>query len=211
MRVQLGLMLLLAGAVQACGSSSTYIPEERATATLGGRTAASYALPSDRNQQGALRVASYGVSELKQNGDDDALKAIHLRMAVSDNSGQPMLVDTREQRLQLPDGRQLAPAYASAKASAPPVVRITPGSARTVDLFFPLPVDLADEANPSQFDVIWRVQVGDQTVTRITPFDQVAVDPAIARQELAEDIMDDDFYVVDPAWGPAAVTPGWGW
>ena len=121
MRVQLGLMLLVAG-VQACGSSSTYIPEEKATATLGGRTAASYALPSERNEQGGLRVASYGVSKLEQKGNDP-LKAIHLRLAVSDNGEQPMVLDTRAQRLQLPDGRQLAPAYVRARASVPPLIR----------------------------------------------------------------------------------------
>jgi hypothetical protein len=200
----------LAAAAAACGSNSTYIPEERATATLGGRTAAAYSLPSDRNKQGGLRLASYGVSELKQN-EEDSLKAIHLRMAVSDNGTQPVTLDTREQRLQLPDGRQLAPAYATSRASAPPLIQITPGTARTVDLFFPLPPDIAEESNPSQFDIIWRVDVGSQTVSQITPFDQVSVDPAVARQELAEDIMDEDVYIVDPAWGPASIgTPGWG-
>ena len=209
MRSQLATILLLAGA-QACGSNATYIPEERATATLGGRTAASYGLPSDRNEQGGLRVASYGVSELKQNGDDSR-KAIHLRMAVADNGTQPMTLDTRAQRLQLPDGRQLAPAYASSRASTPPLIQVAPGSARVVDLFFPLPADIAEEADPSQFDVIWRVDVGNQTVTQVTPFDQVSVDPAVARQEMAEDIMEEDVYIVDPAWGPASIgAPAWG-
>ena len=211
MRTQLGLMLILAGA-QACGSTSTYIPEEKATATLGGRTAASYSLPSEQNEQGGLRLASYGVSKLEQKNGDDSLKAIHLRLAVSDNGQEPMVLDTRAQRLQLPDGRQLAPAYVRARASAPPMIRVAPGSARTVDLYFPLPPDIAEEANPSQFDVIWRVRVGDQTVSQVTPFDQVSVDPAVARQELAEDIMEEDIYVVDPAWGPASIgNPAWGW
>jgi hypothetical protein len=210
MRTQLALILFAAGAA-ACGSNSTYIPEERATATLGGRTAAAYALPSDRNKQGGLRLASYGMSELKQN-DDESLKAIHLRMAVSDNGTQPVTLDTRQQRLQLPDGRQLAPAYATSRASVPPLIQVTPGSARTVDLFFPLPPDIAEESNPSQFDIIWRVDVGNQTVSQVTPFDQVSVDPAIARQELAEDIMDEDAYIIDPAWGPAGIgAPAWGW
>jgi len=210
MRKQLALILFAAG-VAACGSTSTYIPEEQATATLGGRTAAAYSLPSNQNKQGGLRLASYGVSELKQN-DDESLKAIHLRMAVSDSGTQPVTLDTREQRLQLPDGRQLAPAYATSKASAPPLIQVTPGSSRTVDLFFPLPPDIAEESNPGQFDVIWRVDVGNQTVTQVTPFDQVSVDPAVARQELAEDIMDEDAYIIDPAWGPAGIgAPAWGW
>jgi hypothetical protein len=210
MRQTLGLILVVLGA-QACSSQSAYIPEERATSTLGGRTAASYALPSDQDQQGDLRVASYGVSKLERTSGD-SLEAIHLRLAVSDTGAQPMVLDTREQRLQLPDGRQLAPAYVSAKAGVPPLIRVMPGSARTVDLYFPIPLDLVDESSPPQFDAIWRVRVGDDTVSQITPFDKVAVDPAVARQELAEDIVEGDIYTVDPYWGPGIVGPPvWGW
>jgi hypothetical protein len=87
----------------------------------------------------------------------------------------------------------------------------TAASYRLPSLFFPLPADAGDEPSPSQFDVIWRVQVGNTTVTQITPFEQVSVDPAVARQRLADDIMDENIYVVDPAWGPAGFgSPGWG-
>ena len=48
-------LIVLAAGVQACSSQSTYIPEERATATLGGRTAATYDLPSRQGQQGDIR------------------------------------------------------------------------------------------------------------------------------------------------------------
>lgn len=212
MRRVLSLIVLFAGA-SACSSTTTYIPEERATATLGGRTAATYALPSKQGRQGDIRLASYGVAKFKQ-ADDEPLEAIHLRLAVSDSGNQQMTLDTREQRLQLPDGRQLSAAYVASQAGArPPLIAVQPGSVRNVDLYFLIPADLADDSRPAQFDVVWRVRVGSDTVSEITPFDQVEVDPAVARQELAEDVMSGDlYYWGDPYWRSTLVGPPfWGW
>src|SRR5687768_5486243 len=71
--------MLVSASVAACASYSAYVPEERATTTLGGRTAAVYSLPSEGNPQGDLRVASYGISEITRNGKESG-KAIHVRM-----------------------------------------------------------------------------------------------------------------------------------
>ena len=212
MRRVLSLIAGLAGVV-ACSSTSTYIPEERATATLGGRTAATYGLPSTQGRQGDLRLASYGVAKFERKGAEP-VEAVHLRMAVSDSGNQPMLLDTRAQRLQLPDGRQVSPAYVASQAGErPPLIQVEPGSSRSVDLYFPLPADLVDDSNPPQFDVVWRVRVGNDTVSEITPFDKVEVDPAVARQELAEDVMDERvYYWGDPYWRSTLVGPPlWGW
>ena len=198
-------ILLLAVSASACGTSATYIPEQRATATLGGRTAAAYPLPSSQNHQGDLRVASFGVTELKR--DSEEVPAIHLRLALADNGTQPIELDIREQRLQLPDGRFLAPASFAEKSVTQPLIVVAPGSSRNIDLFFPLPDDLTDDETPPQFDVVWRLRVGGQPMSRITPFDKVDVDPALARQELAEDIW-------GSGGGPYWVTPatgGWWW
>jgi hypothetical protein len=207
-------LILLGAAAAACASQSTYIPEERATATLGGRTAAVYGLPSQQGRQGDIRLASYGVAKFKY-GEDQSFKAIHLRLAVSDSGNESMVLDTRAQRLQLPDGRQIPAAYVASESSArPPLIQVSPGSARTVDLYFPIPQDLTDdESSPPQFDVVWQVRVGSDTVSEITPFDQVAVDPAVARQELAEDVVNDRvYYWGDPYWRSTLVGPPvWGW
>jgi hypothetical protein len=190
--------IMLAIALSAgCGSQGAYVPEERATATLGGRTAAAYPLPTSQNQQVQVRVASYGVAELEGEGDR---KALHLRMAVADAGKDPLVMNTSEQRVQLPDGRQLAPTWARATTSAPPLITVQPGTAQTIDLYFEIP----EEADPSRFDAIWRVQLGNREMSRITPFDKVAVDPAVARAEAAEDLMyGPDYYGY--GWY------GWGW
>ena len=176
----LGTMSLVVAA-QACASQAVYIPEERATATMEGRTAASYPLPSAENEQGHVRVASYGVSVAK---NQESARLIHLRLAVSGSGKKPVTVIPDEQRLQLPNGRQLAPSYAHATAGSSPVVTVRPGTVQVLDLYFKL-----DESEvPSRFDVVWRMSLGDHVVSRITPFDKVSVDPAEARQEAADDM-----------------------
>jgi hypothetical protein len=157
-----------------------------------------------QGDQGDIRLASYGVTKLKR-GEDESLKAIHLRVALADNGREPIVLDARAQRLQLPDGRQIPAAYVRSPLSAPPLIRVDPGSSQTVDLYFPIPADLLDESSPPQFDVVWRVHVGNDTVTDITPFDKVAVDPAQARLELAEDVMQEHVYLIDPYWGPSTI------
>ena len=102
MRHTLGLIVLLTGA-HACASQSTYVPEERATATLGGRTAATYQLRSEKGDQGDIRLASYGVAKLKR-GDEDSIKAIHLRVALSDSGRQPVVLDARRSDSSSPTG-----------------------------------------------------------------------------------------------------------
>ena len=198
MRRALGVIVLLAG-VQACASESAYIPEYQANATLGGRTAATYAVASDKGKQGDVRMASYGIAKLRRNGE--AIKAIHLRVAVTDFGHEPIVLDARLQQLKLPDGRSLAAGYIRSPRSAPPLIRVEPRSAQTVDLYFPIPQDLLEEKGPPTFDVVWRVNVGDDTVTKVTPFDKVAVDPAQARLEAAEEVRE-EIYLANPAGQP---------
>jgi hypothetical protein len=197
----------------ACSSHSAYIPEQSVKGTLDGRTAASYPLPAASNSQGDLRIASYGISELDRKGDDDA-KAVHLRYAVSNHGNRPITLDLREQRIQLPDGRQITAAYASSSGQAmEPTVGVHPGTSRSVDLYFPLPPDLFDAKEPPSFDVVWRMHVDAQTISQITPFDKVTVDPAVARQRAAEEVMlSPNGYWYDPVWGPAVIgAPAWYW
>jgi hypothetical protein len=173
--------LWIIGLSPSCASQGAYVPEERATATLGGRTAASYRLPSDDDERGHVRVASYGVAKLKGEGSS---KAIHLRLAVSDSGREPVTLDPAEQRLQLPDGRQLTPRYARVIGDAVAKVTVQPGTTQHVDLYFQMP----EAVVPERFDVVWRVRIGEQVLSRITPFDKVDVDPAHARERAAEDI-----------------------
>jgi hypothetical protein len=180
--------LLVGGVLAACASQNAYVPEEHATTTLGGRTAASYALPSERDPRGNLRVASAGISKLKRNGVEVG-KAIHVRIAISHRGGGSIALDARRQRLQLPDGRELAPAYLVSPRATSPVVSVPPGASRTIDLYFPMPSDWLSRRSPYRFDVAWRVWTANGEVSRVTPFDRVSFDPAM-REHGSEGIVD---------------------
>lgn len=139
------------------------------------------------------------------------MRAIHLSMAVSDIGHEPIVLDAREQLLQPPDGRRIGAAYVRSAVDLPPLIRVEPGTAQTVDLYFPIPADLLDKTSPPRFDVVWTVDVGGDTVTEVTPFDKVAVDPAKARLEAAKDEAKRNTYVVDraPVIGLPMGVGGW--
>lgn len=199
----LGAML---GAV-ACAKGA-YVPEEAATATLGGRTAAQYSIPSDAQPQGTVRVASYGISKLKQEREGKEGRAIHVRMAVQNHGQGPFVVDIPQQRVQFSDGSQVTAAYAHSDQDGLPVVEVAPGSSRTVDLFFPIPEPLLEHNKMPDFSMIWRVQADGQEISRITPFDKMAVDPNVARQEA---YAYGPYGWYDPYWGPAWIGSPWWW
>lgn len=202
------LMTLFLGA---CASSADYIPEQHATATLGGRTAAEYELPSEAEAQADVRVASFGIAKVDRQGQGST-KAVHVRFAITNNGDQPVTFDTAQQRVQFDNGEQAAPAYAKADGTSLPDINVAPHSARTVDIFFPIPQDLANRSQQPHFDVSWRVGVGDRVVARLTPFEKVAVDPAVAREQASREMAYGAYDWYDPVWGPAYIGwPGWYW
>ncbi len=86
-------------------------------------------------------------------------------MVVTDDSSEPWLLDTREQRAVLAGNDQSRPAYASTPVASPPIVQIPPGATRTIDLFFPLAASKSPPTSTPPFDVIRRVHVGARVVT----------------------------------------------
>ncbi|MGH7438467.1 MAG: hypothetical protein ACRENE_22505, partial [Polyangiaceae bacterium] len=162
------VLTLVVAAFTATGCAEAeyaYVPEQNATAALGGQVAADYPIPPS-TPTGDVRLASYGVAELAPpGGSGRRLYAIHLHMSIADNGSAPFTVDTREQRLDLEGHGMSAPAFASADAgSAPPVVTVPTAGKRVIDLFFPLPADLEAPDNLPAFDAVWRVHADDQVV-----------------------------------------------
>lgn len=181
-----------------------YVPAESAKATLGGRTAAQYQLPSSDDPKANVRVASYGFTKLKRAGSEQDVRAVHVRFSLENNDEEPVSFDVRSQRIQFPDGLKAAPVSARASAAGVPVIEVPPHSSRTVDLLFPVPPELAKASRMPHFDVAWNVNLNGEVADEITPFERVAIDPAVARERAA-------FYGPwgwsDPIWGP--IEPGW--
>jgi len=95
-----GSTLWIAG----CETTYAYVPVANAVTTTAGEVVADYPLPPEA-PRGNLRIASYGIAEVDDpNTPDEHLKALHLRMIVTDNDDKAWSLDTREQRIDL-DGR----------------------------------------------------------------------------------------------------------
>jgi hypothetical protein len=168
-------LLLLALAAAGCARDYVYAPETATRAKLAGRPAADVPIPPGA-PQGDMRVATFGVSHIRSEGSDAPIAALHLREIVANDSPYAWTVDTRQQRVTLGDRGESRAAYASADAGTqPPLVTVPSGEKRTVDLFFPLPSDMAQATKLPQFDAIWTVHTGATNVTERTPFERLKV------------------------------------
>jgi hypothetical protein len=210
------LVVVLLGAA-ACESSYVYHPAAHADAEVAGRQAAIYTLPSAAHAQGDLRVASFGVSKIKpEDQQGETVHALHVREVVSNSSQQPWTVDTRQQNVELADGRRLTPSYARSDAGNPPVVVVPPAGKRTIDLFFPLPPREEKASKVPTFDVVWNVDVAGQPIAQRTPFERLRIEPYYASAgwgyPYGGSLGWGPYGWYDPMWGPAFIGPaGWYW
>lgn len=201
--------LLFPAILAACGGYDPYVPEQAASGVLDGRTAAEYELPSELGTRGDVRLASYGISELRRQDGDQKIKAVHVRFAVTNRSTTPMTVDVRNQRVQLQDGTRISPVLATSPAGGIPVVNVPPASSRIIDLFFPLERYESKDRQPPRFDVVWRVEIANETVVEVTPFAQVEIDPVVAQQEAMRSAWAGPYWYFSPYW--YGWGPFWGW
>ncbi|MCU1279902.1 MAG: uncharacterized protein JWM53_3448 [bacterium] len=178
-------------AMAACAPKYVYQPEANATATMKGRVAADYQIPSTTAPQGDVRLASFGMSKIASSKmPDQSQKAVHVRMIVNDNSQAAWTLDTRQQVIVFPGGQQVAPGLVTTREGTAglPSVTVPAGGKRIVDLFYPLPANLQSASQIPEFDVVWHVNTPEQQVTERTPFDRLRVDPEVA-------------YGYGPEWG----------
>jgi hypothetical protein len=186
MRVHPAVLALGALSLFACENHYVYAPATNTGADVAGRPASQVSIPPEA-PRGDVRVATFGISELEAQGksDEPKVQSLHLRMIVANNSAAPWTVDTRAhtraQKLVLPDRGESGPAFASADAGTPPpLVTIPAGGKRTIDLFFPLPEDMAKASQLPAFDAVWTVQTDARPVTERIPFERLQVEPAYA-------------------------------
>jgi hypothetical protein len=177
----MSLRLLIAGGLLLAGCASPYVyqPEVQATATMRGTVAADYPLPSAAQQQGDVRVASFGVAKIKRT-NAATVRALQARLVVANNSNADWHLDTRQQEVILHDGRRLQPAYVYSDAGDVPLVTIPAGGKRAINLFYPLPVDVDKAKRVPQFDLVWRIDAAGQQVAQRTPFQRLVIYPAYA-------------------------------
>jgi hypothetical protein len=211
-----GWVVITALTFGACESMYMYQPSSNATSTVRGRAAAEYQLPSPTLTEGDLRIASFGISRVSR-AQGGPMHAMHVRMVVSNNTGQPWTIDTREQ---LADVRGLGTvklAFARSEGQDLPIVTVNAGQKRTIDLFFPLPPQMEKASQIPEFDILWRVHADNgRLVAQRTPFERLRIEPAYAGVGWGYPYYGaygfGPFGWYDPFWGPGIIgTPGWYW
>ncbi len=206
--MKLTLLAALALALGACEPNYAYLPVTNAT-VVRGKVAAEYPIPADM-PHGDVRIASYGIADVgprHPRGENDRLRALHLRFTIENNADRDWTFDTRQQRVLLQGYGQSQPAFVAVNGGgSPPVVTVPALQSRTIDLFFPLPAPLQRARQLPAFDVIWRVHAYDKFVARRTPFERVVVAPPPDALDYGPD------YGMGDWWGPPYwYNPAYGW
>jgi hypothetical protein len=179
------LILLLtataaAVACSACAPEYSYAPVSTTGAVVAGRPAADYPIvpkaEGRRSPAGDVRLTTFGVVTMHRSteaGGGD-VPAVGVRVVLANDGETSWRFDTREQRIALASGEEIAPTFTSVDMGTPaPEIQIASGGRRTVDLFFDLPRPLAGGASKvPAFDVLWAVHAGDRTVQHRTTFDR---------------------------------------
>lgn len=200
-------LFVLAVTVVACSPAYVYLPAEQLTAVVDGQPAARYPIPPEA-PTGDVRLHSYGVVEVGDEGGGEA-PALHLRFWISHDIGtQPWIMDTRAVRLELRRGGSSRPVLVATDAQAElPRVEIPPGQQRIVEMLFPLPEGLDDEDLLPAFDVLWQVQTEARVVGERTPFERVRLEAPPPSPTWGFSYGYGHGWWYDPWWGPGARAP----
>jgi hypothetical protein len=193
------LLLATLLAATGCASQYAYVPTTNATATIHGKIAADYPIPPNA-PQGDLRIASYGITDVSPNAAPrESLRALHLRVALANDSAATWTFDTRQQSIDLSGRGPLAPAFSSASpGTPPPLVTVEPNGKRVVDLFFVLPPDLQHADAIPEFDALWSVTTGAGPIAERTPFERLLIEPDYGYYDYWD--YGPDYYWGGPYW-----------
>jgi hypothetical protein len=112
--------------------------------------------PTSMNAGAGLQLASHGIGELTTD-DGIAISVLHVRAVITNTTPDlPWALDASNARIDLASG-PIAAAFVSSDAATLPIAILHPRERRTIDLFFPLTPDLADQGGPPGFALTWAV------------------------------------------------------
>jgi len=171
--------LVVITGLSGCAANSQYVyTPDTPNASAAGLPAARTPIPQEA-PQGAIEMASYGVTELQRDGA--RIPALHVRAIVTnDGDDQPWTLDTTQQMVEIPgEGRSRA-MYVNSDVGTLPNVTIARHDRRVLDFYFPLPDTIRDASRLPRFDLLWQVTTTARTVASRTSFDRVTQEPAVA-------------------------------
>jgi hypothetical protein len=165
--------VLVAGAlvlISCAPTRYTYAPVTVTSADMAGRAAVDVPIPST----GSVRLSTFGIAELDL-GRTPPVRALHVRMSLTNDSEQAWSLDASLLRAELADVGRTEVAPRTSAGLRPPTLEVAPHTTREVDVFFPLPEDLASARELPAFDVVWTLRTQSGEVERRTPFERIAV------------------------------------
>lgn len=166
--------VIAVGVLGCAGQNYAYRPETMNAVSAAGLLTARTPVPQER-PEGSVEVGSYGVTDLPSGGTQRP--ALHVRMTVSnDGDAGAWRIDPGHQLIQIPGEGRSAPMYVNGEAHARHSVEIAPAQRRVLDLYYPLPATIQNDAHLHQFDFLWQVATPARTVTSRETFDRIAVE-----------------------------------
>jgi acidic type I keratin len=151
-----------------------YQPAVPPNSQVAGLPAVDYQIPPGQ-PQGNVRVASFGITQV-QSQQGQGTPVLQVRMVVTNNSRSPWYVDTRTVLVSLGGEGRSRPAFVNTDAGTPPYLQVPAGQTKTIDLYYPLPVGMANASEVPAFDVTWQVQTPVGNVAQRTPFQRTEIE-----------------------------------
>jgi hypothetical protein len=181
MREHPGLLLFISILLSACASTPHY--RYLATGPDGKvadqHTGEVFYPEPPKSPQGNVRLRSTGLVDLRPKGESQRTPALHVRVTLKNSSAAGVLwrLDGREQSALYPNHGEVDPIYVNSDANGTPELIANPGEMRTADLFFPLPEKVTSAKDIPEFDLNWRVHIGDEVVKESTTFQRSEAPP----------------------------------
>jgi hypothetical protein len=142
----------------ACASKPVSKSQER-------KTEASYRIPQG-NPNGTAVVRLWGVEKYQADPSQEKARSVHLEIVLANKNGpDPWDVDAKDFYLSFSDGSRSSPSSAN-----PKILHIEPQARFGMDLYFPIPKELASPDQLLTFDFHWQVETAGQTYANATPF-----------------------------------------
>ncbi|HEX8112987.1 MAG TPA: hypothetical protein VF516_34885 [Kofleriaceae bacterium] len=190
-RPQGGFSLALA-VVAGCSTTTSYLYAPQAPSYWSdGYPATTVAVPPEA-PQGKVEVASFGITEIKPDGDGP-VAALHVRLAVSnDGDATPWTLTPSEQLVEIAGEGRSRPIFVNTDLPTLPAVSIAQHERRVLDLYYPLPTGMREEAALPAFDVLWQLTTPARSFSSRTRFQRVEQVPPPGHTEV----------VFWTGWGP---------
>jgi hypothetical protein len=169
--IALGALVALP-TVGGCAHDYYYQPAEQDLVSVQGIPGARYPVPPER-PDGEVRVATFGMQDLRPAAGGAPMPAIHVRLVVTNNGdASPWTLDTRQIFIDIAGEGSSPPVYVNSEVGSLPVVTVARGERRVIDAFFPVPGSMQSEDAVPRFDVKWQVGTGTRPIAGRTPFER---------------------------------------